>query len=80
MMNVPYLDPPWDAGRSEARVADIELGLTDPVDHSYWRHKAELRIAALEEDGDIFGLASHEERELAELKRLIASDGTQASD
>jgi hypothetical protein len=39
-----------DAARSEARIADIELGLTDPLDGSYWRDKLEQRIMMLEDD------------------------------
>lgn len=59
-----------DAARSEARVADIELGLTHPIDGSYWRGKLEQRIQMLEEDGESFGLVPHEELELSRLKAL----------
>jgi len=60
-----------DAERSAARIADIELGLTDPVDGDFWRHKAEWRIQALEADRPLYGLLPHEEAELARLKELI---------
>jgi hypothetical protein len=58
-----------DAERSKARVSDIELGLTHPIDGRYWRGKLELRIHALEEDASFYGLVPHEE---AELRQLIA--------
>ncbi len=63
-----------DAERSKARVADIELGLGDPIDNSYWRDKAETRIRALEEDEPIYGLLPHEVEELAALKRLVGEE------
>lgn len=64
-----------DAERSKARVADIELGLSDPIDGSYWRGKLDQRISALEEDSEWFGLLPHEECELAHLKALKAKAG-----
>lgn len=66
----------WDAERSKARVADIELGLRHPRDAWYWRKKAEDRVGALEADAETFGLVPHEERELAALKALLAKDVT----
>ena len=61
----------FDVLRSQARLADIEVGLTSDAD-GYWRGKAEARIAALEGDGDMFGLAPHEEAELEQLKAMLA--------
>lgn len=61
-----------DAERSSARIADIELGLTHPLDGHYWRDKAKLRIEALEDDGKVYGLLPHEEAELERLKELLA--------
>lgn len=63
-----------DIERSNARVADIELGLTasDMADRVYWRDRAELRVEALEVDGRSFGLLPHEETELERLKALLA--------
>lgn len=66
-----------DAERSRARLADIELGLSHPIDHQYWREKLESRIQMLEEDGEDFGLVPHEERELAALRALLAKAKTQ---
>lgn len=62
-----------DAERSRARIADVELGLTHPIDASYWRSKAEERIRALEEDEPVYGLVPHEVDELAALKRLLGN-------
>lgn len=59
-----------DAARSEARIADIELGLTDPRDGSYWRDKLEARIMMLEDDDAVFGLVPHETSELERLKAI----------
>lgn len=59
-----------DAERSKARIADIELGLSHPVDGDYWRQKLKGRIEMLEEDREIYGLAAHEECELEALKAL----------
>jgi hypothetical protein len=76
----PRLDPAnahplnaFDCLRSQARIADIQLGLTSPADCGYWRAKAEARIAALEDDGAWFGHAPHEEAELEQLKGLLAN-------
>jgi hypothetical protein len=63
-----------DAERSKARVADVELGLTHALDHSYWRDLAERRVTALEEDRETFGLVPHEEAELETLKALLEKD------
>lgn len=60
-----------DRQRSVARVADITTGIDHAVDPSYWRFKARIRIAALEEDEDIYGLLPHETEELAQLKDLL---------
>lgn len=76
----PRLDPanahPLNASdclRSQARVSDIELGLRADVDGwNYWRDKAQARVRALEDDGNRFGLAPHEEAELEILKGLLA--------
>lgn len=59
-----------DEARSEARIADIELGLSHPIDSGYWRDKLAERIRILEEDGAIYGLMPHEERELERLKAI----------
>lgn len=62
-----------DAARSEARVADIELGLAGPEeDRWFWREKLARRIKALEEDSEDYGLCPHEERELERLRALKA--------
>lgn len=62
----------FDCLRSQARLADIGLGLSSPADEWFWRDKAQRRIAALEDDGSMFGLAPHEEAELEQLKSLLA--------
>lgn len=59
-----------DAARSEARIADIELGISHPIDGSYWRDKLEARILMLEDDEPIYGLVPHETLELARLKAI----------
>lgn len=73
-MKAPHPLNVADAERSKARVADVELGLSHPIDSSYWREKAEQRIRALEEDEPVYGLLPHEIDELATLKRLIGED------
>lgn len=60
-----------DAARSEARVADIEIGISSSGDAAYWRSKGLERIRILEEDGPVYGLLPHEEVELATLKRIL---------
>lgn len=64
-----------DRERSEARVADIELGLTGP-DAVYWRQRARDRIHALEQDKMDFGLVAHE---VVELDKLIALVGREVT-
>jgi hypothetical protein len=59
-----------DVARRTAAVSDIENGLRGE-DAWFWRGKAEMRVAALEEDGALFGLLPHEETELAMLKALL---------
>lgn len=59
-----------DAARSEARIADIELGLKHPIDGGYWRDKLAERIRILEEDEPIYGLLPHEESELDRLRAI----------
>lgn len=61
-----------DEERSKARVADIELGLSHPVDGDYWRSKLEQRIQMLADDRAIYGLVPHEEVELEQLQALKA--------
>jgi hypothetical protein len=75
----PRLDPDAahplnaaDCARSQARIADIQLGLTDAVDAVLWRSKALRRIAALEDDGEWLGLMPNEEAELEQLKAMLA--------
>jgi hypothetical protein len=76
----PRLDPDKahplfvsDCERSNARLADIELGLAgDPGDRWFWRDKANRRIEALEDDAVSFGLMPHEEAELERLKAMVA--------
>lgn len=72
----PRLDPDAshplnaaDCERSQARIADIQLGLStrDP----YWRDKALQRVQFLEEDGAVYGLMPHEEAELEQLKSML---------
>jgi hypothetical protein len=74
----PRLEPdaahPLNAGdcvRSLARLSDIQLGLTSGADGWFWQAKAQRRLAALEEDGDDFGLMPHEEAELEQLKAML---------
>lgn len=76
----PRLDPsrahPLNAAdcvRSQARLADVELGLTDPVDGQYWRDKAIARVAALDEEEFHFGLAPHEDAERDQLRAMLAN-------
>jgi hypothetical protein len=76
----PRLDPDQahplnaaDVERSNARLADIELGMTSPTDGDWWRAKARQRIAALEEDGAWLGLMPNEEAELEQLRAMLAS-------
>jgi hypothetical protein len=76
----PRLDPDGahalngaDCVRSQARLADIQLGLTSAGDGWFWRGKAQRRIAALEEDGGAFGLMPHEEAELEQLKAMLTN-------
>lgn len=87
-MDDPRLDPTKahplnisDCERSLARLADIELGLTHPVDRWFWRDKAQRRIEALEEDDATFGLMPHEQAELERLKAMLAANvsGAQAN-
>lgn len=61
-----------DAERSQARLADIELGLSHPLDAPIWRSRARSRVECLEMDANLFGLVPHEERELERLKALLA--------
>lgn len=70
-MNAPHPLNAADAERGKARIADIELGLTHPIDGGNWREKAEQRIRALEEDEPVYGLVPHELEELAALKTLL---------
>lgn len=60
------------AARSAARLADVELGLTHPVDGSYWRSQAQIRVDALEADEPVYGLLPFEVDELVKLKALLA--------
>ncbi len=62
------------AERSAARLADIELGLGNwrDADRRYWLEIAAMRITALEDDADSYGLFANEETELAALRILIA--------
>lgn len=61
-----------DADKRRLAVAEITAGLQGPKeDRWYWRGKAEVRIAALEEDGKAYGLLPHEEAELATLRSLV---------
>lgn len=76
----PRLDPAnahplnaADCERSQARIADIELGLTHPVDGSWWRDRAQQRIQALEEDAAWLGLMPNEEAELEQLKSILTN-------
>jgi uncharacterized protein YcfL len=64
-----------DVERSQARLADISVGLSaagKPGDRAYWRDKAQRRVAALEEDDADFGLFPHEQAELEQLKAMLA--------
>jgi hypothetical protein len=74
----PRLDPDRahplngaDCVRSQARLADIQLGLTSADDGWFWQAKAQRRVAALEEDDADFGLMPHEEAELEQLKAML---------
>jgi hypothetical protein len=64
-----------DAARSEARIADIELGLSHPIDGGYWRDKLAERIRILEADEPIYGLLPHEISELERLKSIRDQEG-----
>jgi hypothetical protein len=76
----PRLDPAnahplnaSDCERSQARLADIELGLTSSDDAWFWQDKARRRIRALEEDGADYGLMPNEEAELEQLRSMLAN-------
>lgn len=72
----------FDVERSQARVADIELGLAagDAVDQSYWAEKARSRVLALDEDENSFGLLTHETEERTKLKELLAQHARRQPD
>ncbi len=68
----PHPPFPSEAYRSAARLADIGLGLSRDTDSRYWREHAAMRIVALEDESDSYGLYPYEETELAALRALIA--------
>lgn len=63
------------AARSQALVADVELGLasTDPDDRAWWRAKAQSRVDALNEVGEWLGRFDFEDAELDRLNQLLAA-------
>lgn len=67
-----------DAERSRARLADIELGLSDSEDAWIYREKLAHRIRALEEDEALYGLIGHEAAELEALNALRQRDRSQS--
>jgi len=62
-----------DEQKSVERVAAIRAGLAGTDDLWYYRGMAEMRVKALTEDGEMFGLLPHEATELATLKTLLAA-------
>lgn len=62
--------------RANARIADIEIGLTSPGDADYWRQRGRSRIRILEQDRMDYGLMPHEEDELTRLVKLVGRDFT----
>lgn len=64
-----------DVERSNARLADIELGLRAcGGDAWFWHDKAQRRVEALEDDAAMYGLLPHEEAELERLKAMLAKE------
>lgn len=61
----------FDAERSKARIADLELGMKSARDGAYWRARAVERARILRKDKEDYGLLPHEEEELTTLQAML---------